>query len=157
MRKSLVVAFCTVAFTSLALAQDNLETKWHCAKPTSEQSYQVPNTSGRSYGAAQGSCSATSSKTGEKSGVYTEAMDTTKTSLANHGTYVVTMDDGDKVYYSYSGKGNPAKKVASNKWTIAGGTGKYKAAKGAGTCAGTMNDDGSSDWSCTGTFTAGGQ
>jgi len=156
MRKLIFVAFCVVVLTSLAVAQNNLDTKWHCSKASAEQSYQAAD-SVHSYGAAQGNCSATSSKTGEKSGVYTEAMDTTKTSLANHGTYVVTMDDGDKVYYSYSGKGNPAKKVASNKWTIAGGTGKYKAAKGAGTCAGTMNDDGSSDWSCTGTFTAGGQ
>ena len=156
MRKLIFVAFCVVVLTSLAVAQNNLDTKWHCSKASAEQSYQAAD-SVHSYGAAQGNCSATSSKTGEKSGTYTENNETTKTSLKNHGTYVVTMDDGDKVYYSYSGMGNPAKKAANNKWTIAGGTGKYKAAKGAGTCAGTLNDDGSSDWSCTGTFTAGGQ
>jgi len=156
MRKLLVVAFCVVVLTSLASAQNNLETKWHCAKPAAEQSYQAPD-SVHSYGAAQGSCTATSSKTGEKSGTYTEAVDTTKTSLSNHGTFVVTMDDGDKTYYSYSGTGNPPKKTAANKWKIVGGTGKYKAAKGAGTCAGTLNDDASSDWTCTGTFSAGGQ
>jgi hypothetical protein len=157
MRKLTVVAVCTVVLTSVAVAQNNLETKWHCAKATLEQAYQVPDMSGRSYGAAQGSCSATSSKTGEKSGTYTETTDTTKTSLVNHGTFVVTMEDGDKTYYSYSGMASPAKKTASNKWKITGGSGKYKAAKGVGTCSGTLNDDGSSDWDCTGTFAAGGQ
>ncbi len=155
MRKMIVVAVLTIVFTSLAIAQNNLETKWHCAKPTSEQAYQVPDMSGRSYGAAQGTCSATSSKTGEKTGTFTEATETTKTSLANHGTFVVTMEDGDKTYYSYSGVASPAKKTASNKWKITGGTGKYKVAKGAGACSGTLNDDGSSDWDCSGTYTGG--
>lgn len=156
MQKLIVVAFCVVVLTSVAMAQNNLDTKWHCSKASAEQSYQAAD-SVHNYGAAQGDCSATSSKTGEKSGTYTENNETTKTSLANRGTFVVTMDDGDKVYYSYSGMGNPPKKTASNKWKIVGGTGKYKAAKGAGTCAGTLNDDNSSDWSCTGTFMAGGQ
>jgi hypothetical protein len=157
MHKPTVVAACIVMLTSMAIAQNNLETKWHCAKPTSQQAYQVPDMSGRSYAASQGSCSATSSKTGEKSGTYTEAIDNTKVSLNNHGNFVVTMEDGGKIFYSYSGTATPAKKTGSNKWKILGGTGKYKAAKGAGTCAGTLNDDESSDWDCTGTFTAGGQ
>ena len=157
MNKLTVVAVCMVGLTSVAIAQNSLETKWHCAKATSEQAYQVPDMSGHSYGAAQGTCSATSSKTGEKSGTYTEAIDTVKTSLRNHGTFVVTMEDGDKTYYSYSGVANQAKKAGSNKWKITSGTGKYKAAKGEGTCAGTLNADGSSDWDCTGSFTAGGQ
>ena len=156
MRKLTLVAICLVVFTLVALAQNNLETKWHCLKPASEQSYEAAD-SFHSYGAAQGTCSVTSSKTGEKSGAYTEATEATKTSLSNHGTYVVTMDDGDKTFYSYSGAGDTVKKTASNKWKIVGGTGKYKAAKGAGTCSGTLNDDNSSDWVCSGTFTAGPQ
>ena len=156
MRSFTIVSVWVLALTSLAVAQNNLETKWHCSKPFAEQSYQAPD-SVHNYGAGQGNCSATSSKTGEKSGTYTEAIDSTKTSLSNHGTFVVTMDDGDKTYYSYSGTANLPKKTASNRWKIVGGTGKYKAAKGAGTCAGTLNDDNSSDWTCTGTFSAGGQ
>jgi len=156
MRSFTIVSVWVLALTSLAVAQNNLETKWHCSKPSAEQSYQAPD-SVHSYGASQGTCTATSSKTGEKSGTYTEALDTTKTSLNNHGTFVVTMEDGGQVYYSYSGTGNPPKKSAANKWKIVGGSGKYKAAKGAGTCAGTLNDDNSSDWTCTGTFSAGGQ
>ena len=155
MQKLTLVAICLVVLSSLAMAQNNLDTKWHCMKPAAEQSYPAAD-SVHNYGAAQGTCNATSSKTGEKSGSYTEAIETTKTSISNRGTYVVTMEDGDKTYYTYSGNASPVQKTGSNKWKIMGGTGKYKAAKGAGTCSGKLNDDGSSDWTCSGTFSAGG-
>ncbi|MGB9236011.1 MAG: hypothetical protein WCC04_16500, partial [Terriglobales bacterium] len=47
-----------------------------------------------------------------------------------------------------------SKKVA-NKWKIVSGTGKHKGTKGSGSCAGMRNDDGSSDWECTGTTSMG--
>lgn len=63
---------------------------------------------------------------------------------------IVTMANGDKTYYVYEGGGDTAKKSASIKWKIAGGTGKYKATKASGSCMGSFNDDGTSDFVCTG-------
>ena len=40
----------------------------------------------------------------------------------------------------------------SNKWQATGGTGKFKGINGSGTCTGTGNADGSTTWTCTGTY-----
>jgi len=45
--------------------------------------------------------------------------------------------------------------IPANKWKILSGTGKHKDIKGTGTCVGTRDDDGSSDWACTGTNSTG--
>lgn len=154
MRKMLVVATCLLMFASVATAQTQTETKWHCPKSTAVQKYDVGDPGGHAYAVQQGSCSVTSSTAGEKSGAYTESQEWTKTSLVNHGRMIVTMEDGDKTYFTYDGNGDATKKSAANKFKIVGGTGKHKTAKGGGSCTGTMNDDGSSDWSCTGTSAA---
>ena len=60
------------------------------------------------------------------------------------------------VHYTYDDTGSTdPKKPLSNKWKVVGGTGKHKGIKGAGSCAGKQNDDGSSDWTCTGTTSMG--
>lgn len=155
MRKLFFLAICLLLFASLAMAQSKLETKWHCAKPTAEQKFDVDDVVDHAYVIVQGTCNATSSNGGEKMGAYTEFQEVWKTSFTNHGRFNVTMDDGDKTYYTYEGTGNPGKKTASNKWKILSGTGKHKGIKGAGSCSGTLNDDGGSDWVCTGTFSIG--
>ncbi len=154
MRKVCVFAFGLLVFASAAMAQEKGETKWHCNKPTAEQKYDVGDVAGHAYALSQGTCEATSSTMGEKSGAYTEFQEQWKASGTNHGRFIVTMDDGGKTYYTYQGTVNPAKKSAANKWKIVGGTGKHKGATGAGSCTGTMNDDGSSDWECSGTMGA---
>jgi len=40
----------------------------------------------------------------------------------------------------------------NNTWTIAGGTGKYKAVKGEGSCKGKGTTDGTSTWNCEGSY-----
>ena len=155
MRKVFSGAICLLLFASLAMAQSKLETKWHCGKPTAEQKLPVGDTADHAYVITQGTCTATSSKSGEKMGAYTEFQEARKGAFANHGRFNVTMDNGDKTYYTYEGTGYPGKKAASNKWKILSGTGKHKGIKGSGTCSGTLLDDGSSDWACTGTFSMG--
>ena len=106
----------------------------------------------------EGTCTATSSSNGypEKSAAYTEFKEMWKASFSLHGRFNVTMDNGDKVYYTYEGSGSTdITKPASNKWKIQSGTGKYKGIKGSGTCSGTLHEDGSSDWECTGTYSMG--
>jgi len=152
MRKELFVVFCSLLFGSLAMAQDKIENKWNCAKPTEMHSLLVGDVPGHSYAIAQGSCTATDSSLGEKTATYTEFQELHKTSFTNHGHFTTTMDNGDMAHYSYAGSG-PAdiKKPVSNKWQILSATGKHKGIKGSGTCSGTRHDDGSSDWVCTGT------
>jgi rubredoxin len=140
------------------MAQNKVDTKWHCPKSTAEHKYDVGDVADHSYVIRQGTCNATSSDKGfaEKTGSYTEFNETWKETLSWHGRYNVTMDNGDKVYYTYEGSGsNDIAKPASNKWKIASGTGKNKGIKGSGTCSGTRHADGSSDWVCAGTYSVG--
>jgi hypothetical protein len=152
MRKLLVVAFCLLTFGTVTMAQTKMETKWHCSKPTASHKFDVGDVPDHSYAIVQGTCAATSSTNGEKTGAFTEFQEVWKGSSKNHGQFNVTMDNGDITYYTYEASGpTDVKSPASNKWNISGGTGKHKDMKGSGVCSGTRHDDGSSDWLCTGT------
>jgi hypothetical protein len=157
MRTRLFAAVCLLLAGSFAIAQDKLETKWNCAKPSEMHSLDVGDVPGHAYVIAQGSCTAAAGGSlGEKTGNYTEFQEVRKTGFTNHGYFTTTMDGGDMAYYTYAGSG-PAdlKKPAGNKWQIKSASGKHKGLKGSGMCSGTRHDDGSSDWTCTGTTTAG--
>jgi len=155
MRKALLVALCLVVFGSLAVAQTKFETKWHCGKPSEEKSIEIGDAPGHAYAIAQGTCEATSSKTGEKTGIYTELQEVWKDRYTSHGQFNVTLENGDKLYDSYEQKGDLVKKTVAENWKNVGGTGKHKGAKGSGTCTATLHDDGTSDWDCSGTISTG--
>jgi hypothetical protein len=158
MRKLLLLALGLLVSVSAAMGQSKVDTKWHCSKPSTEQKLEVGDVPDHYYSIGQGTCDATSSSGDlkEKSGSYTEFHDAWKASYKLHGYYNATMENGDKVYYTYEGSNStdPAKPV-SNKWKIVGGTGKCKGIKGSGGCTGKMNSDGSDDLTCTGTYSAG--
>ncbi len=158
MRKLLLVACTLLVFGSAAMAQNKVGTKWHCPKPSAEHKFDVGDMADHSYNIAQGTCSATASDSGfaEKSAAYTEFREMWKASLALHGRFNVTMDGGDKVFYTYEeAASTDITKPVSNKWKILSGTGKYKGIKGSGTCSGKLGADETSDWECTGTYTVG--
>src|SRR3954447_23103829 len=148
MHKALLVALCLVVFATVAVAQTKVETKWHCGKPSEEKSIEIGDVPGHAYAVAQGKCEVTSSSTGEKTGVYTELQEVWKDRYTSHGRFVITMENGDKVYDAYEQKGDLGKKTVAENWKKVGGTGKQKGAKGSGTCAATLHDDGTSDWEC---------
>jgi hypothetical protein len=158
MRKLLLVTLACLVLISLAMAQGKLETKWHCSKATAEHKLDIGDTPDHSYVIAQGTCSSTStnSELKEKTGEYTEFREIWKDRFTNHGRFTTTTEGGDKLYYTYEGSA-PADiaKPASNHWTIHNGTGKAKGVKGSGTCSGTRTADGNSDWTCTGSLSAG--
>ena len=154
MRKLTLVAICVLVLGTAAMAEQ-YETKWHCSKPAENPVLKVGDVPGHSYALAQGTCEAKSSNAGEKSGAYTEFNEGWKTSYTGHGRFNVTTDNGDMLYYTYERSGAPADKKGVNNWKLVGGTGKHKGIKGSGTCPGTFNDDGTSDWECTGTTTMG--
>ena len=155
MRKLLLVALALLVPASVAMAQSKIDTKWHCSKATTENKLDVGDTPDHSYSIAQGTCEATASAGDlkEKNGQFTEFRDGWKATFNFHGHYNATMDDGDKVNYTYEGTGyTDVTKPAANKWKIVGGTGKHKGIKGSGSCAGKANADGSSDLECKGTY-----
>ena len=159
MLKLLFVVFSLLVFGSAAMAQGKVNTKWHCPKQSADHKFEVGDVPDHSYMIAQGTCDATSSDSGfaEKKGDYTEFREMWKASMDIHGRFNVTMDNGDKVYYTYefSASTDITKPVKDHKWKVLSGTGKYKGIKGSGTCSGKLNTDESSDWECTGTYSMG--
>lgn len=65
------------------------------------------------------------------------------------------MANGDKIYATYQPTvtlKDGQMQSGSDKFQFTGGTGKFKGIKGSGTCKGTGSADGSSNWTCTGTY-----
>jgi hypothetical protein len=158
MRKLLFVACSLLVFGSIASAQGKVDTKWHCPKESVSHKLDVGDVPGHSYMILQGTCDATASDSGfaEKTGGYTEFQEIWKASFNFHGRWNVTMDNGDKVYYTYEGSASTdIMKPFSMKLKILSGTGKYKGIKGSLTCSGKVNADGSYDDACTGTYSMG--
>jgi hypothetical protein len=156
MRKLSLVALCLFVLAAVAMAQEKMETKWNCSKPSDSHSFDVGDVPNHSYVILQGSCTATSSNTGEKTGAYTEFQEVWKDRFTNHGRFTATTDSGDKLYYVYEGAGSAdTKKPVTNKWKIVDASGKHKGMKASGGCTGNRHDDSSSDWTCTGAWSAG--
>jgi hypothetical protein len=158
MRKFLLVVLALLVSGSIAMAQDKVDTKWHCSKTAAEHKLDVGDAPDHNYWIGQGTCDSTSSSGDlkEKSGEYTEFHDAWKASFNFHGYFNATTDDGDKVHYTYQGSASTdITKPATNKWKIVSGSGKHKGIKGSGSCAGKVNADGSADWECTGTYSMG--
>ncbi len=158
MRMFFLVALALLVSGSIAMAQDKIDTKWHCSKATTEHKLDVGDVPDHTFLISQGTCDSTSSDGDlkEKSGQYTEFHDGWKASFKFHGYFDATADNGDKVHYTYEGSASTdIAKPAANKWKIVSGSGQHKGIKGSGTCAGKANADGSADWECTGTYAMG--
>jgi len=157
-RIPLFVACSLLVFGSAAMAQNKLDTKWHCPKPSTEYKLDVGDVPGHSYMIAQGTCNATASDSSfaVKTDNVTEFREIWKASINSHGRANMTMDNGDKVYGTWEGSASTdITKPVSLKIKILSGTGKYKSIKGSGTCSGKFNADGSFDETCTGTYSLG--
>ena len=153
----IVVSFLALCIT-LSPAQGKISSQWRCEGPSDQHGIGVPDRDGHSYSVAQGKCTSEKGSMGaakEQEGTYTEFGEMSSGTVQNHGVFVVTLAGGDKVFYHYHGTQTVKdEKIesATNKWTLAGGTGKYKAIKGEGGCKGKGNPDGSSTWNCEGSY-----
>jgi len=151
-----------VLCVSLSVAQEKISSQWKCeVKPADQHSISVGDREGHSYGISQGKCTAEKGSLGdakEQEGTFTEFADVTGTAIQNHGVFVEAVAGGDKIFYHYHGNQTGTKdgkfESGENKFTFAGGTGKFKGVKGEGGCKGKGNADGSSTWTCEGTYTA---
>ena len=160
MRRLWLIGCSVLLLSSLSLA-DKLVSQWNCGKPSDAHSIDVGDRANHSYAVTKTTCTATKSGVGgvkEKEGIGTEFDETTGDAVTWHGVFVVTMENGDKIHYTYSNSGKGMLKAGqfqsgANKWSIVGGTGKFASAKGEGSCQGKGNADGTATWDCEGTYT----
>jgi len=159
MRRFLVIGLVCL-FASAALAQGRISGTWSCPKPpaATTHSYAAGDKPNHNYNLVQFKCTASKGEIAgvkEKEGSGVEFSETTGNNAANHGVFTETMANGDHVTYKYTGSAvskNGNLVSGANKFDLSG-TGKFKDLKGSGTCSGKGNKDGSSTWTCTGTYT----
>ena len=156
---------CVCVVFALAVAMASAQTKasmsGKCGKADVQQRIPAGDQQGHAFTLAQGKCTAMGdvNRAAGKEGAFSEHGDVTATHMKNWGVFVETFDSGDKVIYNYQGTGtmkDGAFQTGTNKYQIAGGTGKMKGIKGSGTCKLTGNSDGGLDYSCSGEYTLGG-
>jgi len=152
----LALALCTAS----SVGAQAVNATWHCVPQGPPTALQVGDAAGHAYMIGQAKCTALKGSIGsvkEKEGVVTQFQEATGDNAKGHGEFVETLASGDQLHYTYTGTavskdGKPVS--GANQWTVVGGTGKFKGASGSGTCKGTGNADGSSDYNCTGNITA---
>ena len=140
---------------SHAMAQNTVKTTWRCAKPLAMHSLAVGDVPNHSFTIIQGNCKSTAShpRFMEDESTYTEFQEMSGTSMSVHGRMNVTMQDGDKVYYSYEGSfPTDIAKPFTQRWRFEAGTGRYKSIRGTGDCSGKVHSDGTGEMECVGTF-----
>jgi hypothetical protein len=158
MRKPVLVLGLVCLCATVALAQGKVNNGWACGKPAMGHSIEIGDQPNHAYTIAQVKCTSTKGEIAgvrEKEGTGTEFHEVTGNHSSGHGVFVETMANGDKIYFTYQPTGtskNGLMQSGSNKWQATGGTGKFKGIKGNGTCSGTGNADGSTNWTCTGTY-----
>jgi hypothetical protein len=158
MRQIVWVASALLVFPSTGLAQNRVDTKWHCPRLLVVHSVAVGDVPNHNYTIIQGSCKATASEANfpETDSDYTEFQEMLNTSVRVHGHLNVTMKNGDRVYYSYEGSfSTDVTKPFSQRWKVEGGTGRYKYIDGSGTCSGLVHADGTGDMECIGRVSIG--
>ena len=159
MSKPVLVLVLVCLCATVALAQGKADTGWACGKPAMANSIEVGDQPNHAYAIDQIKCTATKGEIAgvkEKEGTGTEFAEVNGSSLKGHAIWVETMANEDKIYATYQFTitlKDGQMQSGSDKWQYTGGTGKFKGIKGNGTCKGTGSADGSSNWSCSGTYT----
>lgn len=160
MRKTLLIGCSILLLASWLAAQEKSSSQWTCGKASDAHSVDVGDSPKHSYVVTQTTCTATKGEVGgvkEKEGVGTQFNESMGNTTTWHGVFVVTTENGDKIYYHYMNSGKGVTKdgqfvSGGNKWTMAGGTGKFAKLKGEGTCTGKGDGNGGAMWDCSGTY-----
>jgi hypothetical protein len=143
-----------------ASAQTKLAMSGKCGKPEVQQAVPAGDAADHVMTVAQGKCVPTKPAeiggSPSKEATFAEHGEVRGGSGKVAGTYVDTLANGEKVYYSYESTAVLQAGVLQsmqNKWKIVGGTEKLKGIKGEGTCAGKGAPDGGLTFDCTGKYT----
>jgi len=131
-----------------------------CAPPSQEHALPVEGRPHHSYIVNQTKCTWTKPWAirglASTEGVGTGVVEDHGTVSLSSGTYVDTMENGDKAYYDYSFKTatkDGKATISGHKWELLGGTGEIKGAKGKGSCeATTQQEDGKVIYECQGKY-----
>jgi hypothetical protein len=161
MRKLWLIGASVLLLSLVSMAQEKSASQWTCGKASDAHSIDVGDGANHSYAVSKTTCTATSGEVGglkEKEGIGTQFNEGMGNTTSWHGVFVVTAENGDKIYYHYSNSGKSVVKdgqfvSGGNKWMMAGGTGKFAGLKGEGTCAGKGDGAGGATWDCSGTYT----
>jgi hypothetical protein len=124
---------CFVAAT--AAAQTKASGTLQCGQPDPQHVIPVGDLPGHSLALLQVKCTYTKPMEIEgaksMSTVITITNEVSGDAVRARGCQVVTMDSGDKAFFSHEGTGTPEGQDGT--WTFSGGTGKLKGIKGKGT------------------------
>jgi hypothetical protein len=128
-----IALVCFVAAT--AAAQTKISATAQCGQPDPYHVIPVGDFPDHSLALLQVKCTYTKPMeiAGAKSvaAVLTITNEVTGDAVRDHGCDVVTMDSGDKVFFSHQGAGTGQGQEGA--WSITGGTGKLTGIKGKGT------------------------
>jgi len=153
------VFVCLLSLASSAAGQNKYSGTAQCAKPSAEHKLEIGDRPGHAFSTSQGTCTYTtpSSFAGvqAKESRWTDIEEVSENMSTYRGVNIDVMSNGDKVFARYEGSAamkNGKLVSAEEKWTLAGGTGKFKALKGTGICKGKGKPDGTSIWECSGEY-----
>ena len=149
MRPFFMVCAAVLFLAATAGAQTKVSGTAQCGKPDPQQVLPVGDRPGHMLGIAQIKCTYTKPMEigGDKSkdGVSTETSDISGNTSHPRGFHVMTMESGDKVFFSYQGtatsKDNALVELKGS-WVMNGGSGKMKGIKGKGTVTCVPSGDG---------------
>jgi hypothetical protein len=161
MRRSAVLLglVCLCATVAVAQNQGKVDNGWSCSPPAEAKSIEVGDQPGHAYTVDQIKCTSTKGEYAgvrEKEGTGTEFIEVKGDNATGHGIIVETMANGDTVYFTFqltATMKDGKLESATDKWQATSGTGKFKGIKASGSCSGKSTADGSTNWTCTGTYT----
>ena len=157
----MMVAGLAILLVSAAGAQTKVTGKQNCVKPEVVSSTEAGDIAGHTLNVQKFGCTWTAPMelAGGKSkeGMVVEFVEMWAKRAATNGTYVGTMDNGDKFTVSFHDSG-PAKdgmpvSPIKGTWSYTSGTGKLKGITGKGTYTLTLNADGTGTADVEGTYT----
>ena len=160
MRRKCTLALAVIlAVATVAGAQVKVSGTSRCGKSDVQHMVEVGDTPNHSFSISQSKCTWPKpfdiGGVQSKEGLNTAFSETTGNRARVRGFFLDTMANGDKGHYRYEATATLKDgmfQTAEAKWTLAGGTGKLKGAKGKGTCKGKGESDGAVSWECEGEY-----
>lgn len=155
--RTLFACLMVLATTPVAQAQMKVSGSVECDKPTAQHALEVGDRPGHSLAVSQSKCTWTKpfeiAGTQSKEGVGTASDEIRGDRIQTRGYFVDTMANGDRAHYRYqcaTAVKDGVPESVECKWTLVGGTGKLKGAKGTGSCMGKPNAGGGVSHNCEG-------
>jgi len=157
--KTILAFLFVVSLATVAQAQTKISGTNHCAKPDPQSAVQVGDRPNHAFSVGQSKCAWTKpweiAGTPGKQGVATFSGEITSNTSRFHAYYVDEMANGDKAYYRYQGTATLKDGVTQTEegtWSLIGGTGKLKGAKGKGTYKSKAGADGTMTYEVEGEY-----